>query len=167
MTTSRRSSVRTRSRRAFYAQRSRKDQTAFARTDGDINFDNNGNNPLNTQHPFSNALLGIYNNYTQANAFPKGLYRYWNVEGYIQDNWKATRRLTLDYGLRLSWYEPQYDRLLQTGAFNPSEYDRSKLPVFRPHMHQQRRDLRLRPTGGGSGLARPRFHTDGQKHSAI
>jgi hypothetical protein len=117
----------------FYAQRSRKDQTAFARTDSDINFDNNVNNPLNTGHPFANALLGVYNSYTQANAFPKGLYRYWNVEGYIQDNWKATRRLTLDYGLRISWYEPQYDRLLQTGAFNPSEYDRSKAPrLFAP-----------------------------------
>ncbi len=110
----------------FYAQRSRKDQTVFARTDGDINFDNNPNHPLNTGHPFANALLGIYNSYTQANAFPKGLYRYWNVEGYIQDNWKVTRRLTLDYGLRVSWYEPQYDRLLQTGAFNPSEYSASR-----------------------------------------
>ena len=112
----------------FYAQRSRKDQTAFARTDGDINFNNDINNPLNTGHPYANALLGIYNNYTQANAFPKGLYRYWNIEGYIQDNWKATRRLTLDYGLRISWYEPQYDRLLQTGAFNPTEYDPGKAP---------------------------------------
>jgi hypothetical protein len=112
----------------FYAQRSRKDQTAFARTDSDINFDNNVNNPLNTGHPYANALLGVYNSYTQANAFPKGLYRYWNVEGYIQDNWKVTRRLTLDYGLRISWYEPQYDRLLQTGAFNPSQYDPAKAP---------------------------------------
>ncbi len=110
----------------FYAQRSRKDQTVFARTDGDINFDNNPNNPLNTGHPYSNALLGVYNTYTQANNFPKGLYRYWNIEGYIQDNWKATRKLTLDYGLRLSWYEPQYDVLLQTGVFNPTEYDPSK-----------------------------------------
>ncbi|HYE75158.1 MAG TPA: hypothetical protein VEF04_17585, partial [Blastocatellia bacterium] len=110
----------------FYAQRSRKDQTAFARTDGDINFDNNVNHPLNTGHPYSNALLGIYNNYTQANNFVKGLYRYWNVEGYVQDNWKATRKLTLDYGLRVSWYEPQYDRLLQTGAFNPTQYDPAK-----------------------------------------
>ena len=44
----------------------------------------------------------------------------------------------IDYGLRLSWYEPQYDRLLQTGAFNP-QYDRSKLPGFRPHMPQLQR----------------------------
>jgi hypothetical protein len=110
----------------FYAQRSRKDQTVFARTDGDINFNNDPNNPLNAGHPYANALLGIYNNYTQANNFPKGLYRYWNIEGYIQDNWKATRRLTLDYGLRISYYEPQYDRLLQTGVFNPTEYNRAK-----------------------------------------
>jgi Carboxypeptidase regulatory-like domain/TonB-dependent Receptor Plug Domain len=109
----------------FYAQRSRKDQTVFARTDSDINFNNDPNNPLNTGHPYSNALLGIYNSYIQANNFVKGLYRYWNIEGYVQDNWKVTRKLTLDYGLRLSWYEPQYDVLLQTGAFNPTQYNRS------------------------------------------
>ena len=110
----------------FYAQRSRKDQTSFARTDGDINFNNDPNNPLNTGHPYSNALLGIYNSYIQASNFVKGLYRYWNVEGYVQDNWKVTRKLTLDYGLRISWYELQYDVLLQTGSFNPTQYDRSK-----------------------------------------
>jgi hypothetical protein len=110
----------------FYAQRSRKDQTVFAHVNADINFNNDSNNPLNTQYPYSNALLGIYNNYNQANSFPKGLYRYWNVEGYVQDNWKLTRKLTLDYGLRLSWYEPQYDRLLQTGSFNPTQYDPAK-----------------------------------------
>src|SRR5262245_7470690 len=110
----------------FYAQRSRKDQTVFARTDGDINFNNDINNPLNTGHPYSNALLGIYNSYIQANNFVKGLYRYWNIEGYVQDNWKVTRKLTLDYGLRISWYEPQYDTQLQTGSFNPTQYASSK-----------------------------------------
>jgi hypothetical protein len=112
----------------IYAQRSRKDQTVFARTDGDINFNNDANNPLNTGHPYANALLGVYNNYSQANNFVNGLYRYWNVEGYLQDNWKATPRLTLDYGVRLSWYQPQYDVRLQTGAFNPSQYDPARAP---------------------------------------
>ncbi|MBO0722273.1 MAG: hypothetical protein J2P41_15715, partial [Blastocatellia bacterium] len=110
----------------FYAQRSRKDQTVFARTDGDINFNADPNNPLNTGYPFANALTGVYNSYTQASNFVKGLYRYWNVEGYIQDNWRVTSRLTLDYGLRLSWYQPQYDERLQTGSFNPSQYDPAK-----------------------------------------
>src|SRR5262249_8590571 len=135
----------------FYAQRSRKDQTVFARTDADINFDNNVNNPLNTGHPYANALLGVYNSYTQANAFPKGLYRYWNVEGYVQDNWKVTRRLTLDYGLRVSWYEPQYDRLLQTGSFNPPAYDPARasrlyVPVC----------IIANPCRSGGGAANPR-----------
>src|SRR5262249_6452440 len=101
-------------------------QTVFARTDGDINFNNDPNNPLNTGHPYSNALLGVYNNYTQANNFVKGLYRYWNVEGYVQDNWKVTRKLTLDYGLRISWYEPQYATRLETGSFPPTQYERAK-----------------------------------------
>jgi hypothetical protein len=119
----------------IYAQRSRKDQTVFARIDGDINFNNDLNNPLNTGHPYSNALLGIFNNYTQASAAPKGLYRYWNVEWYLQDNWKATRKLTLDYGIRVSWYQPQYDIRLQTNSFNPALYDPSRAPrIYFPAM---------------------------------
>jgi hypothetical protein len=118
----------------FYAQRSRKDQTVFARTDGDINFNNDSaNSALNTGHPYANALLGIYNSYVQSSNFPKGLYRYWNIEGYLQDNWKVTRRLTLDYGLRIAYYEPQYDVRLQTGVFNPTQYDRAKtIRIFFP-----------------------------------
>jgi outer membrane receptor protein involved in Fe transport len=110
----------------FYAQRSSKPQTSFARINGDINFTSDANNPLNTGHPYANALLGIYNTYQQANNFLNGDYLYWNVEGYVQDNWKVNRRLTLDYGLRVSWYQPQFDQLLQTSAFNPALYDRSK-----------------------------------------
>jgi hypothetical protein len=91
-----------------------------------INFNNNANNPLNTGHPFANALLGIYNTYQQANNSPRSFFRYTNLEGYIQDNWKIAPRLTLDYGLRLAWYQPQYEARLQTGVFNPDLYDRAK-----------------------------------------
>jgi hypothetical protein len=110
----------------IFIQRSRKDQTTSAPVNSTINFNNNVNNPFNTGHPFANALLGIYNNYTQASNSPLGLFRYWNVEGYLQDNWKVTSRLTLDYGLRIAWYQPQYDARLQAGFFNPELYDRAK-----------------------------------------
>jgi hypothetical protein len=110
----------------FYAQRSRKDQTVFAPIQSNIDFANNANHPLNTGHPYANALLGIYNSYVQGSNFLNGLYRYWNVEWYAQDNWKAARRLTIDYGLRMSWYQPQFDDRKNTGVFEPSLFDPAK-----------------------------------------
>jgi hypothetical protein len=117
----------------FYAQRSWKDQTSFGRINGDINFTHDGANPLSSGYTYANALLGIYDSYTQSSKYLNGQYRYWNLEGYIQDNWKVNRKLTLDYGLRLAWYQPQFDKLLQTAAFNPALYDRSKaVRLFTP-----------------------------------
>lgn len=117
----------------FYAQRSLKDQTSFGRINGDINFTHDGQNPLSTGYTYANALQGIYDSYTQASNFLTGQYRYWNIEGYVQDNWKFNRKLTLDYGLRVAWYEPQYDKLLQTAVFNPALYDRSRaVRIFTP-----------------------------------
>lgn len=112
----------------IYVQRSRKDQTVFARTDGDINFSSDANNPNNTGHPYANALLGIYNSYIQADKSPKGLYRYTNAEWYVQDNWKVNRKLTLDYGLRMSWYQPQYEARNQAGSFSPVYFNPAKAP---------------------------------------
>lgn len=104
----------------IYAQRSRKDQTVFAPIQSNIAFNNDVNHPNNTGHPYANALTGVFTSYVQANNFLNGLYRYWNIEWYGQDNWKVNRRLTLDYGLRMSWYQPQYDARRNTGVFEPS-----------------------------------------------
>jgi len=109
-----------------FVQRSLKNQTSFGPNNATIEFNSNSSNPLNTNHPFSNALLGIYNLYTQADKLLTGYYRYTNAEGYVQDTWRVRPRLTLNYGLRLAWYQPQYDTKLQTGVFNPDLFDRSK-----------------------------------------
>lgn len=110
----------------FFIQRSQKNQTSFGPINANINFSRDANNPLDAGHPFANALLGIYTTYQQANNFLTGFYRYTNAEFYVQDTWRMTPRLTLDYGLRVAWYQPQYDERRQTGVFNPFLFDRAK-----------------------------------------
>ena len=117
----------------FYMQRSRKDQTSFANANGSYNFGDNPSNPYDTGFGFSNALLGVYNTFSQASAYINGQYRYWNIEGFVQDTWKITPTLTLDYGLRGAWYQPQYDSSKQASTFVPSLFDASKAPrLYQP-----------------------------------
>ncbi len=110
----------------FYVQRSRKDQTAFTPANANINFDRDSQNPGDTNWAFSNALLGNFRTYEQADAILNGRYRYTNVEWYIQDNWKVRPGLTLDFGLRLYYIQPQYDAYLQTGSFDPALFTAAK-----------------------------------------
>ena len=108
----------------FYMQRSRKDQTSFGAFNGNYNFGDQGGptgaNPLDTGYGYANALLGVYNHFNQAQHHINGQYRYWNIEQYVQDTWKITPRLTLDFGLRAAWYQPQYDAGLQASTFELS-----------------------------------------------
>jgi hypothetical protein len=125
----------------FYMQRSRKNQTSFASFNGSYNFGDTGGltgaNPLDSGDSWANALLGVYNSFTQAQNHINGQYRYWNIEEYVQDTWKITPRLTLDYGLRGSWYQPQYDSSLQASTFilanwDPKQAPRLYIPAINP-----------------------------------
>jgi len=117
----------------IYLQRSTKDQSSFANFNGSYNFGDNPSNPYDTGFGFSNAELGVFNTFTQAATHVVGLYRYWNVEGFVQDTWKIRRNLTLDYGLRLAYYQPQYDTSLQASTFVPALYNPAKAPrLYQP-----------------------------------
>jgi len=109
----------------FFYQRSRKDQAA-----GDsayIQFNHNTNNPNNTGHPYSNALLSEFDSFREPNiGVFQGQYRSTNVEWYAQDNWKVNKRLTLDYGMRFSLIYPQYDKRQQEYYWVQSKYDSTK-----------------------------------------
>jgi len=117
----------------MYLQRSRKDQTSFANANGFYNFGDNPSNPYDTGFGFSNALLGVYNTFSQASAYINGQYRYWNIEQFVQDTWKVTPRITLDFGLRGAWYQPQFDSSLQASTFLPGQFDINKAPrLYQP-----------------------------------
>jgi hypothetical protein len=97
---------------------------------GTITFTNDGNNPFDAQFPFANAALGIFSAYNQTSKYVEGIYLYNNTEGYIQDNWKVSPRLTLDYGVRLVHQQPQYDSRGQASNFLPQKWVAGQAPVL-------------------------------------
>jgi carboxypeptidase family protein/TonB-dependent receptor-like protein len=86
---------------------------------GYVDFANNSNNALDTGFGFSNAATGVFTQYLQASNFVEGSMIYNNTEFYVQDNWKANSRLTLDYGVRFTRQQPQYDQFQQMSNFFP------------------------------------------------
>src|SRR5258708_39083900 len=67
----------------------------------------------------------------------------------MQDNWRVTKPLTLDYGIRFYWIQPQYDAAHQTSAFNPSLYDPAKGGVLR--LPNANGSLAVDPLTGATG----------------
>ena len=48
----------------------------------------------------------------------------------LQDNWKVSRRLTFDYGVRFVHQQPQYDSLGQASNFLPEKWNASAAPLL-------------------------------------
>ena len=57
----------------------------------------------------TDMLLGLVSGFSQGTTY--GFYtRQWYFSGYAQDTWKATRKLTVNYGLRWEPYTSQYNK---------------------------------------------------------
>ncbi|MEP7366607.1 MAG: hypothetical protein ABI972_25395, partial [Acidobacteriota bacterium] len=97
---------------------------------GNFTFDRNVNNPLDSNYAYSNAVLGNFNTYTESSARTTGLARQNLFEWFVQDSWKATRRLTLDYGIRFTWFTPWRVTDGKAAALALERYDRTKAPLF-------------------------------------
>ena len=97
---------------------------------GAINFGNDSNNPLDTTFGFANAAVGVFSTYQQQSRWGEGAYTAINHEAFIQDNWKVTRSLTLDYGIRFVHQVPQYDGYQQASNFLPDTWKSANAPVL-------------------------------------
>jgi hypothetical protein len=114
----------------IYLEWATKTENAFKPYNGTINFGNDINNPCDTNWAFSNALLGCYQSYTQINQDPLPSYPYRNIEFYGQDTWKVSRKLTLNYGLRVAFIKPFHDTLGMMSNFLPSQYNPAQAVAF-------------------------------------
>jgi hypothetical protein len=97
---------------------------------GYINFGNDTNNALDSGFGYANAVLGTFTQYLQQERFVEGSMIYNNTEFYLQDNWKMTNRLTLDYGMRFTRQQPQADQFQQMSNFFPEQWSAGAAPVL-------------------------------------
>jgi hypothetical protein len=109
-----------------YYQHSWKPQSPFASFNSQISFIDDANNPYDTGFGYANAATGVFNSYRQASKYALPEWVYENLEFYVQDNWKATRRLTLDYGVRFYYMTPQWDQTLEASTFLPDAFDTAR-----------------------------------------
>ena len=85
-----------------------KTQTGNWGLEGSINFAPSSSMPLDTNNGLANLMLGNFNNFTQASAEIYPWFHFWEFDAYIQDSWKISKRLTLEYGLRFDHMVPTY-----------------------------------------------------------
>jgi hypothetical protein len=105
--------------------RNRKDQNGRSLYAGQLAFDTAGNSQT-TGNAFADALLGNFRRYTEAAYDPLGLFRFWQVEGFVSDNWRVSRNLSVEAGLRYAWHQPIYTVSNNMANFDPALYDPSR-----------------------------------------
>jgi len=114
----------------IYIERMRKDEVGGSNPRGAFAFDRNTNNPYDANYAFANAILGNFYSYSEANLRPYSHYRYTQVEFYIQDTWKLTKRLTMDAGVRFYNAPPAHDDRFAITTFDPTLYDAKTAAVM-------------------------------------
>ncbi len=105
----------------------KKIQDLFGQTQGGFTFNNNY-----TGVDFGDYLLGYAQQYNELAVQDNG---YWNNvswAAYIQDNWRATKRLTLNLGLRWDGVPHTYEANNRMGNFYPGLYNPADAAVILP-----------------------------------
>ena len=65
---------------------------------------------IGSQNPFAAFLMGEATGYSENNTFGVTDMAFHTISGYVQDDWKASRRLTVNLGFRLDHVGRWYDR---------------------------------------------------------
>jgi len=97
---------------------------------GSFSFNADTTNPNDARHPFANALLGNFQNYSESQVRTRPAGVAINVDWYVQDSWKVNKRLTLELGMRVAYFTPWWGWHGTSTSFAPERYDRSKAPLL-------------------------------------
>jgi hypothetical protein len=118
----------------------KKTQDAFANTQGNFKFDGSFTKPSSatcvassTQtcgSDFADFLLGYAQQYTEDAVKITGQWNNVSTAAYVQDNWRATHRLTLNLGLRWDGIPHTYEANQQSSNFYPNLYNPANAATF-------------------------------------
>lgn len=72
------------------------------------------------------AALGLFSSYAEIGIRSFTPYRGHMFESFVQDDWKATSKLKINYGVRWTVVQPYYSLWNNTTVFDPKYYDPAK-----------------------------------------
>ena len=112
-----------------YAAFAQKNEANSPYTQGILSFDTSAST-VTTGNAFADLLLGNIASYQQTTKETQYYDRYKIVEPYFQDDWRITKRLTLNLGLRVSMFGTYRERYKQAFNFDASSFNTANEPVF-------------------------------------
>ncbi|MDE3179363.1 MAG: carboxypeptidase regulatory-like domain-containing protein, partial [Acidobacteriota bacterium] len=107
----------------FFWEWIRNAQPANNNTNGDLTVNAPGN-PDTLGDAYADETIGILSSYNETSFNRINDIAYNTYEGFIQDDWKITKPLTLNFGIRLSHLQPWGDRLGDGySIFDPTKFN--------------------------------------------
>ena len=107
----------------FFWERIRNAQPANNDTNGQLQFVSSSNPLYTTGDSYADEALGIASHYDEASFNRINNIAYNTYEFFVQDDWKLTKRLTLNFGLRFTHFQPWIDQLpFGYSIFDPAAY---------------------------------------------
>ena len=105
-----------------YFVAAQKNELAQPGTAPNGNFTFDANNPISTGNSFADLLVGRVSSFSQQSAQLKFYNRYKILEPYLQDDWHTSSHLTLNLGLRMSFFGTYREKYHHEYTFDPSAF---------------------------------------------
>jgi hypothetical protein len=112
----------------FLLNLSNKVQVSGSSWNGAFNFGTSANNPNDAGDAYANAVLGNFQTYAESTKDIAFDANFESTEFYVQDNWRVTPSLTLEYGVRFYHIGPQFDTHHSQAGFDPQVYNPANAP---------------------------------------
>jgi hypothetical protein len=117
----------------FFYEWIRNGQPANNNSNGYMQFVPSANPTFSYGDAYADELAGNLSSYNEQNFNRINDISYNTYEGFIQDSWKVTSRLTVEAGLGMTHFTPWIDREgFGYSVFIPSQYDRRTMARVRP-----------------------------------